>query len=208
MRGLLRRPRAGGAARTRPIFFREIVIAGGEELRDALLGQGLDPDEVVLKYCWPRYAPRPEDGIRSISKSENLGMQFERLVAMHRVVPSSVPLPAAIVRSTEGEFAGYILEYVGGESLQTLIARGTVDAAREQLAIVEEVVEKLHAKSLPHGDINPSNVVVADDGRTLLIDPVANPGTGAALQDRICLDQIGQQIDARADELRSETLRP
>jgi septin family protein len=38
-------------------------------------------------------------------------------------------------------------------------------------------------------------VIAADDGRTLLIDPVANPGFGAKLQDELCLEQIKKEID-------------
>jgi hypothetical protein len=179
----------------RPIFFTDIVISDGRELEQGLLRQGLAPEEVVLKYCWPRYAPPPETGIRSIAKSENLGLQFDRLIAMHRIVPSHVPMPAAIVRSAEGEFAGYILEYVRGETLRSLISLGMAAEARRQLGLVEEAIAKLHAKALPHGDVNASNVIVADDGRTLLIDPVPRPGRGTKLQDELCLQQIRAQID-------------
>ena len=72
---------------------------------------------MILKYCWPRYAPPESHGIRAVGKDENLGLQFERLIAMHRVVPAHIPLPAAKVTSEQGEFAGYILEYVSGETL-------------------------------------------------------------------------------------------
>jgi aminoglycoside phosphotransferase (APT) family kinase protein len=182
-------------AASAPIFFSDIVIADGRELEDELLRQGLSPDEVILKHCWPRYAPPPESGIRSIAKSENLLLQFERLVAMHRVTPSSVPMPTAIVKSSEGEFVGYILEHVDGDTLGSLLASGRSAEALRQLELVEKALEKLHAKSLAHGDVNTSNIIVADDGRTLLIDPVASPGPGARLQDALCLEQIRRQID-------------
>lgn len=186
--------RAARPAR-RPIFYSDIVIADGSELEAGLLRQGLSPDEVVLKYCWPRYAPPRGSGIRAIAKSENLGVQFDRLLAMHRVVPSRVPMPAAIVKSPQGEFAGYLLEYVRGETLQTIISSGRLAEARRQLALVEQTIAKLHARSLAHGDVNASNVIVADDGRTLLIDPVSNPGPGARLQDELSLQQIRRLID-------------
>lgn len=191
-----------GVARSKraPIFYSDIVITDGSELKDELLRQGLSPDEVILKHCWPRYAPPAEAGIRSIAKSENLLLQFDRLVAMHRVTPSSVPMPAAVVKSSEGEFAGYILEHVEGDTLQSLISSGQTGEARRQLGLVEKALEKLHAKSLPHGDVNASNIIVADDGRTLLIDPVASPGPGAKLQDAICLEQIRRQIEEGATE--------
>jgi hypothetical protein len=192
-----RRASAPPAAR-KPIFHRDIVISGGAELRAGLLGQGLSPDEVILKYCWPSYAPPESDGIRALAKSENLGLQFERLVAMHRVTPAHIPLPLAKVTSEQGEFAGYLLEYVSGETLGDLISLGLIDEARRQLALVETTVAKLHAKSLPHGDVTAANVIAADDGRTLLIDPVASPGPGTRLQDELCLAELRNEIEKRA----------
>jgi hypothetical protein len=176
----------------------DIVAADGSELQRRLREQGVVNDEVILKYCWPRYAPPPDAGIRAIVKSENLVLQFERLIAMHRESPSSFPMPLATVKSPEGEFAGYILEYVRGDTLQTIISTGMVKEARRQFALVESLIARLHRKAMPHGDMNASNIIAADDGRTILIDPVANPGSGTALQDRLCLGQIRQQIEDAA----------
>jgi tRNA A-37 threonylcarbamoyl transferase component Bud32 len=131
-----------------------------------------------------------------ISKLENLGQQFERLVAMHRVVQSSIPMPVGVVRSSERELVGYVLEYAEGDTLEALLSLGLVDEAERRLGLVEETLEKLHAKSIAHGDVNPSNVIAADDGRTLLIDPIPVPGTGARLQDEMCVAEIRGRIDA------------
>ena len=73
-----------------------------------------------------------------------------------------------------------------------------IDEARRQLALVEATVAKLHAKSLPHGDVTAANVIAADDGRTLLIDPVASPGPGTRLQDELCLAELRDEIEKRA----------
>jgi hypothetical protein len=197
-----RRGGAGPPAAPKPIFYRDIVIPGGEELRDALLEQGLSPDEVILKYCWPSYAPPESTGIRALANYESLGLQFERLVAMHRVTPAYIPLPLAKVTSEQGEFAGYLLEYVSGDTLGDLIAFGMLDEARRRLALVETTVSKLHAKSLPHGDVTAANVIAADDGRTLLIDPVASPGPGTRLQDELCLAELKAEIERRAEASR------
>jgi hypothetical protein len=194
---LYRRSRASAPAPRRPRFLVDIMIADGSELRARLVGEGLAPEEVILKYCWPRYAPPPGSGIRSKGKSESLLVQFERLIAMHYEAPSRFPMPVATVKSTDGEFAGYILEYVQGETLQTLISTGMLDEARRQLDIVEITLAKLHARGMPHGDVNASNIIAADDGRTVLIDPVANPGPGTRLQDELCIADIRRQIDGR-----------
>ena len=90
----------------------------------------------MLKYCWPRYAPPPDAGIMSSGKSENLSAQFARLIAMHHEAPASFPMPVGTVTSTNDEFVGYLLEYVRGETLQTLLSLGMVNKARRQLEIV------------------------------------------------------------------------
>jgi serine/threonine protein kinase len=180
----------------KPAYLVDIVVSSGDEIEQRLAEQGLAPDEVVLKYCWPRYAPPPGSGIRLIGKFENLGHQFERLVAMHRAVPSSIPMPVGTVRNADGELVGYVLEYASGDTLETLIGLGHAEAAETQLRIVEETVEKLHAKSIVHGDVNASNVIAADDGRTLLIDPIPVPGPGTRLQDELCLADLRRRVEA------------
>ena len=185
-----RKPRESPVGRRRPVYVVDIALANGAELRDRLLEQGLAPDEVIFKYFWPRYEPPADSGIRSFVKSENLGLQFERLIAMHQEAPSAVPMPLATVRNVEGELVGYLLERIEGETLQNLIDLGALDEARRRLDAVEKTVAALHAKSLPHGDLNASNIVAADDGRTLLIDPVGNPGPGTKLEDEICLRKL------------------
>jgi hypothetical protein len=194
-RRLLPRRRPGPPPRRRPRSVVDIALASGAELNDRLREQGLAADEVIFKYFWPRYAPPPDSRIRALVKSEQLALQFERLVAMHRAAPAAVPLPLAAVRNLDREFVGYILEYVEGQTLQTLLDLGAHDQAHAQLAAVEQTVARLHAKSLPHGDLTPSNILAADDGRTLLIDPIANPGPGTTLQDKICLDQLRELLD-------------
>jgi hypothetical protein len=192
------RSSAGPQPARRPIFYADIVVSNGAELRQALIEQGFSPADYLLKYGWPRFAPTAGSGIRSLLKSEQLGLQFERLMAMHRVVPAHIPMPAARVSSPEGEFVGYFLEFVSGETLSSLVSFGMIDEARRQLALVEATLGKLHAKSLPHGDVNGANVIAADDGRTLLIDPAPNPGSGAKLQDELCLEQLRNEIESFA----------
>src|SRR5215471_8572029 len=193
-------PRLRRAASSKPaekrkaIFVSEIVIADGAELRGRLLEQGLDRDEIVFKFLWPRYAPPASAGIRSILKSDQLRQQFERLVEMHRIVPSSVPMPLAAVFNEDREFVGYILEYVQGVTLAEIVEAGAFDEARRQLGRVRQAVRKLHARSVAHGDLNSANVLAADDGRTLLIDPVAFAKPQLKLQDELCLEELERRI--------------
>lgn len=179
----------------RPCFTIELMISDGSELRERLLKEGLDPGEVMMKYWWPRYAPPRGSGIRAKGKSESLSAQFERLIAMHREAPSRLPMPVASVKSPDGEFAGYILEYVEGLTLRSLIEDGMLAEARRQVDMVEETVRRLHAKGLPHGDLNPSNIIAADDGRTVLIDPVAHTTSGTRLQDELSIAELRHQLE-------------
>jgi len=182
--------RSGSVDRCQPAFVVDIALGSGAELNDRLREQGLTGEEVIFKYFWPRYAPPADSRIRSFVKSENLSWQFERLVGMHREVPSGVPRPLAAVRNADGAFVGYVLEWIEGETLQRLIDVGALDAVRRGLDAVEATIARLHAKSMPHGDLAASNILAADDGRTLLIDPVASPGPGTKLQDEICMRQL------------------
>jgi serine/threonine protein kinase len=172
----------------------DIELADGAELARHLRAQGLAPDEVVFKYFWPRYAPPADAGIQSVLTSEHLGAQFERLLAMHLVVPSAIPQPAGSVRTTDGELVGYVLERVEGETLGELVRRGAAAEARRHLAKVERTVAKLHAKGIAHGDLTPANVIASDDGRTILIDPIPVPGPGAMLQDELLLEELRKLI--------------
>jgi aminoglycoside phosphotransferase (APT) family kinase protein len=172
----------------------DVVIADGGELRQRLLEQGLDTAEIVFKYHWPRYAPPAEASIRSLVKSEHLRPQFERIVEMHAIVPSSIPLPVGQVRNPDGDFVGYILEYVDGVTFGDLLQSGMLDEARRQHDRVRETVMKLHAKNVFHGDLNPWNVIVADDGRTVLLDPLPFSKPELALQDELCLDDLLRQV--------------
>lgn len=174
----------------RPRFVVDIELADGAELVDRLRAQGLSPDEVVFKYFWPRYAPPADAGIQSVLKTEQLGAQFERVLEMHLVVPSAVPQPAGVVRNSDGELVGYVLERVEGETLADLVTRGALAEGRRHVERVERIVAKLHAKGIAHGDLTAANVIASDDGRTILIDPVPTPGPGTMLQDELLLGEL------------------
>ena len=176
----------------------DIVVADGNELKARLVEQGLDPGEIVFKYHWPRYAPPTGAGIRSLVKSEHLRPQFERIVEMHAIVPSSIPLPVAQVRNSDQVFVGYILEYVEGVTFDELLRTGMLGEARRQLERVRDVVARLHGKNVVHGDLNAWNVVVADDGRTVLLDPAPFARPELALQDELCLDEMARRVELAA----------
>ena len=59
------RPAVTATELAKPSFLVEIVVSSGEEIEQRLAEQGLAPEEIVLKYCWPRYAPPAGSGIRA-----------------------------------------------------------------------------------------------------------------------------------------------
>jgi hypothetical protein len=193
--GFRRRARQPEPAPRRPRFVADLAIASGDELVGALRAHGLAPEDVVFKHHWPRYAPPPGSGLLVLHKSESLSLQFERLLALHAVVPGSVPAPLGTVRNPEGDFVGYLLERVDGETLASLLGRGALVESRRLLTAVERAVAKLHAASVPHGDLTAANLLAADDGRAILFDPVAGASESLLLQDELCLRELRALVD-------------
>ena len=168
----------------------DILVSTGLDVAERLQEQGVAEGEAMFKCGWPRFAPPVETGVRCLQSSESLVLQFERLVAMHDCVPSAIPLPIGVVRSRDAGFVGYVVERVDGPTLGQLVDHGFLDEARRCLRRVEAVVARLHARSLPHGDLTMANIIAADDGRTVLIDPVPVAQRGTALQDKLCLRHL------------------
>ena len=73
----------------------------------------------------------------------------------------------------EHEGAGFIvMELVDGETLAARIARGPLSPA-ETVAILGQLVEALdeaHRRGVVHRDVKPANVMLAADGRVVLMD--------------------------------------
>ena len=70
--------------------------------------------------------------------------------------------------------AYYVMEYIEGESLQSLVSRkGALDetTARRYIGQVADALAYIHERNTLHLDIKPSNIMVRkSDGRAILID--------------------------------------
>lgn len=75
----------------------------------------------------------------------------------------------------DGSFAGFLMEYVEGESLQELLGGGRVFSVREAAEIGAQlcgILTRLHEMDPPriYRDLKPGNVLVRKDGSCVLVD--------------------------------------
>ena len=75
----------------------------------------------------------------------------------------------------DGRFAGFLMEYVEGESLQKLLAGGRVFTVREAADTGVQlcrILTKLHAMKPPriYRDLKPGNILIRGDGSCVLVD--------------------------------------
>lgn len=82
----------------------------------------------------------------------------------------------------EGELWFITMELVAGQTADSWMRTPTADA--DALRIITgccEALEHAHSLGILHGDLKPTNVIVADDGTAKLIDLGATPNPGTAV---------------------------
>jgi TolB-like protein/predicted Ser/Thr protein kinase len=88
---------------------------------------------------------------------------------------------------------GLWMEFVRGRTLEQVIEEGTAFSTAEATRIGIEIcraVSAVHGAGLLHRDIKAHNVMLADDGRVVLMDF----GTGRELEDRAAADLAGTPL--------------
>lgn len=101
-------------------------------------------------------------------------------------------------------------EYISGMTIAQIMKmkRFQKQGARHIMASLCHAMGVLHARGLVHRDIKPENVMVADDGRVVLIDFNASRQVGEGSQDTVIMGTVGyvspeqlgiSQTDARTD---------
>lgn len=101
-------------------------------------------------------------------------------------------------------------EYISGMTVSQIMKmnRFQKQGARQIMIALCHAMGVLHAKGLVHRDIKPENVMIADDGRVVLIDFNASRQVGEGSQDTVIMGTVGyvspeqlgiSQTDARTD---------
>ena len=101
-------------------------------------------------------------------------------------------------------------EYIPGMTVAQIMEmnRYQKQGARHIMTALCHAMEVLHQRGLVHRDIKPENVMVADDGRVVLIDYNASRQIGEGSHDTVIMGTIGyvspeqlglSQTDARTD---------
>ncbi|HEX3708177.1 MAG TPA: serine/threonine-protein kinase [Mycobacteriales bacterium] len=123
--------------------------------RDAATG-----DPVALKRLWEPMLPD------TVTRLRREAAVLEQIAAKHTVLLREV-------RELPGDEIVLVLEHAAGGSLASLIARrGRLHPSEVVtfLGPLATVLADAHDRGLRHGDITPSNVVFAADGRPMLSD--------------------------------------
>ncbi len=104
------------------------------------------------------------------------GMLTMAVAASRLVHPHIVSVYDAI---DEGGRAYLIREWVPCVALRDVLAQAPLDAERATLVThaVAEAVSALHGAGIVHGNIHPGTILIADDGRVVLLDAHADAPT-------------------------------
>ncbi len=115
------------------------------------------------------------------ARTENLRAEAEVLQALctdeqgNAACHPGIPAYRECVFDEKGEFAGFVMEYVEGRSLQKILEDGRAYTVREAAAAGLQlcgIMEQLHGHnpSMIFRDLKPANILVRPDGQFVLVD--------------------------------------
>jgi predicted Ser/Thr protein kinase len=169
--------------------------------------KGLDPDierEVAIKTI------RLDGFIDGPEKEERLNRAIREAKAAGRLNHPNIITIYDVLRDDELNFI--VMQYIDGQTLQTLIESGKVFSPEDVIAILKPVADALdfaHQNGIVHRDIKPANILIDKAGTPFLADfgvarmetsTVTGPGTTIGTLSYMSPEQImGKTADGRAD---------
>lgn len=99
--------------------------------------------------------------------------EYNALINMYNANPQNIVKPINVVKDAKGNVIGYDLEKLQGKTLYDYVQNKKL--TDEQFQKITDIIKGLHQKGLAHGDINPNNIMVLNDGNIKLIDPIGYP---------------------------------
>ncbi len=144
---------------------------------------------------------------RDVSFSRRFLLELRSYVALeHEAIPRLYEL------AYDGENPYLVTEMVAGKTLDQVLEAGE---RYEPLGVIDllrpiaSALDYAHSRATVHRDVKPANILLADDGRTLLtgfgLGTVASfntgPGTGGPVApDYVAPERlVGREVDGRAD---------
>ena len=127
----------------------------------------------------PEVFEQEADQLRA--RTENLRAEAEVLQALctdeqgNVACHPGIPAYRECVCDEKGEFAGFVMEYVEGRSLQKILEDGRAYTVREAVEAGLQlcgIMEQLHGQDPPmiFRDLKPANILVRPDGQFVLVD--------------------------------------
>ena len=169
--------------------------------------KGLDPDierEVAIKTI------RLDSFIDGPEKEEMLNRVIREAKAAGRLNHPNIITIYDVLRDDDLTFI--VMQYVNGQTLQTLIESGKIFSPEDVIAILKPVAESLdfaHQNGIVHRDIKPANILIDKAGTPFLADfgvarmetsTMTGPGTTIGTLSYMSPEQImGKTADGRAD---------
>jgi serine/threonine protein kinase len=151
------------------------IVYFGVNIRDSL--------KVVIKEFIPYLiANRDMDGKSVVCKGIGCQKQFARAREafdreceyVQKLKNLSTPYAGCVVTyldSFEENDTRYLVtEKIEGKSLQDYLESGNDFSMRATVNMLIDIVQQVHKKGIIHCDIKPSNIVLREDGRVVLID--------------------------------------